>query len=106
MRVPSYQVLAALIAQPELINATGKGVRRHAKRKASLFINPELVQCLRRRFKKNNLPPHLSIEHASLLIASLGGHLPRNGPPGWQTLGAGYQRLLELTSSSQFQLPL
>lgn len=28
-------------------------------------------------------------------IAGLGGHLPRNGHPGWQTLGRGMERLLE-----------
>jgi hypothetical protein len=30
-----------------------------------------------------------------LAIAGLGGHLKRNGSPGWQVLGRGYQRLLD-----------
>ena len=29
-------------------------------------------------------------------IAALGGHLKRNGPPGWQTLHRGYQDLIML----------
>jgi len=32
---------------------------------------------------------------ALLAIAGLGGHLKRNGFPGWQVLGRGYQRLLD-----------
>jgi hypothetical protein len=28
-----------------------------------------------------------------LCIASVGGHLARNGLPGWQSLGLGFQRL-------------
>jgi hypothetical protein len=31
-----------------------------------------------------------------LAIAKLGGHLKRNGDPGWITLGRGYERLLIL----------
>lgn len=30
-----------------------------------------------------------------LAIANLGGHLKRNGPPGWQTLSHGYEELLK-----------
>ena len=26
-----------------------------------------------------------------LAMASLGGHIPNNGPPGWIVLGRGYQ---------------
>jgi len=29
-----------------------------------------------------------------LAIAALGGHIKYNGPPGWQTLGAGMDYLL------------
>jgi hypothetical protein len=37
-----------------------------------------------------------SINEAMLAIARLGGHLPSNGPPGWQVLGRGYFKLLDL----------
>lgn len=33
---------------------------------------------------------------ALTLLARLGGHLKSNGPPGWQTLGRGYETLLSL----------
>jgi hypothetical protein len=34
-----------------------------------------------------------SVEQAMLAIAAQGGHLKRNGPPGWQTLGRGLEKL-------------
>lgn len=37
-----------------------------------------------------------SARDALLAIAKLGGHLKHNGPPGWQVLGRGYLKLLEL----------
>ena len=33
-----------------------------------------------------------------LEVAALGGHLKHNGEPGWQSLGAGYERLMLLTA--------
>jgi hypothetical protein len=37
-----------------------------------------------------------SARDALLAIAKVGGHLKHNGPPGWQVLGRGYLKLLEL----------
>lgn len=37
-----------------------------------------------------------TVRHALLAVARLGGHLKRNGEPGWQTLGRGYLELLAL----------
>jgi hypothetical protein len=45
---------------------------------------------------KKQLPANLSVRDAMLAIAKLGGHLKRNGDPGWITLGRGYERLLIL----------
>ena len=51
---------------------------------------------------------------AMLAVAKLGGHLKRNGDPGWITLGRGYERLLTLeegwklarsANSRKFSLP-
>jgi hypothetical protein len=42
---------------------------------------------------KRPLPPKPSVEQALLAIAAQGGHLKRNGPPGWQTLGRGLEKL-------------
>ena len=33
---------------------------------------------------------------AMMAVASMGGHIKANGPPGWMILGRGWQRLLEL----------
>jgi hypothetical protein len=35
-----------------------------------------------------------SAEEALAVVAGLGGHIKHNGPPGWQTLAAGYMELL------------
>lgn len=40
------------------------------------------------------LPEKPTIQDALSAIARLGGHLRRNGPPGWQVLGRGYTELL------------
>ena len=42
---------------------------------------------------KQPLPRKPSVEQALLAIAAQGGHLKRNGPPGWQTLGRGLEKL-------------
>jgi hypothetical protein len=42
------------------------------------------------------LPPPKTIAQAMLHLARLGGHIKNNGPPGWQTLSWGYEKLLVL----------
>lgn len=37
--------------------------------------------------------PPRTAEQAAYAVAKLGGHLKRNGRPGWQTLGRGFERL-------------
>lgn len=49
-----------------------------------------------RKFSDLRLPSRPSIRQIVWAIASMGGHLKRNGEPGWQTLGRGWRRLLEL----------
>ena len=36
-----------------------------------------------------------TVEQALLAVAALGGHLKRNGPPGWKVLLRGMTRLLD-----------
>jgi hypothetical protein len=43
-----------------------------------------------------NLQPPRSVADALKHLARLGGHIKNNGPPGWQTLGWGYEKLLTL----------
>lgn len=45
--------------------------------------------------QRQNLAEEASASDALFAIAALGGHLKRNGDPGWITLGRGYHRLLE-----------
>lgn len=42
------------------------------------------------------LPPEPNASDALLAVAKLGGHIRNNGPPGWQVIGRGYERLLLL----------
>jgi hypothetical protein len=50
------------------------------------------LELLRHKLKLKQLP--LTAEAATFAIAKLGGHLKRNGPPGWLTLGRGLESLL------------
>lgn len=43
---------------------------------------------------KVEMPANPSAQDALRAVAQLGGHLKRNGPPGWQILGRGYDSLL------------
>jgi hypothetical protein len=46
-----------------------------------------------RRASNHRLPGVPTVRDVLLAIARLGGHLERNGEPGWQTLGRGYEEL-------------
>ena len=63
--------------------------------KASLILSKLQIQLLRRA-SNIKLPRVLTMNTALIAIAALGGHLKRNGSPGWITLLRGYQRLLTL----------
>lgn len=43
------------------------------------------------------LPDQPTVRDVLLAVAALGGHLKRNGEPGWLTLGRGYEELQALT---------
>jgi hypothetical protein len=58
------------------------------------------VLVLRAISKRVALPARPTTEQAMLAIAGLGGHLKRNGLPGWQTLGYGYQRLIDAIAAT------
>jgi hypothetical protein len=52
----------------------------------------EVLQAVARR----PMPDRPTVKEAMLAIAGLGGHLPRNGDPGWIVLGRGMHDLLVL----------
>lgn len=48
-----------------------------------------------RHIARKPLPDKPTARDVWLAVAALGGHLKRNGDPGWQTLGYGYDKLRE-----------
>jgi hypothetical protein len=64
-----------------------------AHRPAKDIMTPLQLKILRKQSKRP-LPRSLNVADALVAIAALGGHLKRNGPPGWLTLSRGYERLL------------
>lgn len=57
-------------------------------------LRPSLLECLRAHPKARKLSENPTAEEALAVIAGLGGHIKYNGPPGWETLAAGYITLL------------
>ena len=62
---------------------------------ASAILSSVELQVLRHAAEKP-LPNNPTLRDAMLAIARLGGHLKRNGEPGWLVLGRGYLKLLDL----------
>ena len=62
---------------------------------ASEVLRKSLLDCLRAHPKARKLSASPSAEEALAAVAALGGHQKHNGPPGWQSLAAGYMKLLQ-----------
>lgn len=60
------------------------------------LLTPLEFRILTRAIPKAKLQADADITQCTAAIAKLGGHLPRNGPPGWQTLHAGWRQLQDL----------
>lgn len=69
-----------------------------SKTKAHRLLTPDEMFVLG---KKSNLQDNASIQDALLAIAKLGGHLKRNGPPGWIVLLRGLHKLQLLCDALQ-----
>jgi hypothetical protein len=61
---------------------------------AEEIATPLQIEILR-TMGQRPVPPKATALEVLLAIAGLGGHLKRNGFPGWQVLGRGHQRLLD-----------
>lgn len=62
---------------------------------ASSVLSARRLETLRIAARKRRpLPANPTVRDAFLAIAALGGHLKRNGRPGWKTLRRGLDRLL------------
>jgi hypothetical protein len=69
---------------------------RHApKRPATGVLTSSQLEVLH-AVAKRPIPKRPTVQQAMLAIAGLGGHLPRNGDPGWLVLGRGMHDLLLL----------
>jgi len=66
--------------------------RKSPELAAKTIVTDVQLKLLRHKLNLKELPK--TVGDAALAIAKLGGHLKRNGPPGWQTLGRGLQSLL------------
>ena len=51
-----------------------------------------------RHLAKKKLPPMPTVREAFLAVAALGGHLKRNGNPGWMVLWKGWTRLVDVAA--------
>ena len=69
---------------------------RHAPdRPATDALTPSQLAVLQ-AMAKRPIPKRPTVQEAMLAVAGLGGHLPRNGDPGWLVLGRGMHDLLLL----------
>jgi len=67
-------------------------------------LSPSEFQVLRAKTKSPKLGPDATVLECHLAIARLGGHLKRNGRPGWQTLQGGWRELQTLVEGARLIL--
>jgi hypothetical protein len=71
--------------------------REEPTKPTPLIFSDSLLACLRfmlRQRKRPDLSEAPTAAEIFLGIAAVGGHLKRNGPPGWAVIGRGYDKLL------------
>lgn len=75
--------------------------RTHSCAPASSAFDEICIQLLHRDRATRGMRPPKTVADAVALLARLGGHIKNNGPPGWMTLGRGYEKLLILKAGWQ-----
>jgi hypothetical protein len=96
-QLESFESITTLLALCYPIACEILSLRSRARQPdlpAAAALRPSLLHCLRAHPKARPLPENPTAEQAMSVIAGLGGHIKHNGPPGWQTLAAGYAVLL------------
>lgn len=78
--------------------------REEPKESADFVLSVHELKVLRARVPEAKLPKRPSIKQVTAAIARLGGHVRSNGPPGWQVLGRGFEKLLVLTEGYRLAL--
>jgi Transposase DNA-binding/Transposase DDE domain len=97
-QLESFESITTLLALCYPIACEILRLRSHARQThvlASAVMRPSLLKCLRQHPKARPLSKEPSMEEALAVIAGLGGHIKHNGPPGWQTIAAGYMTIQE-----------
>jgi hypothetical protein len=78
----------------ELLRVRSRARQTTALPAAEVFRGSQL-DCLRAHPKARKFSENPTAQQVLEVIAALGGHQKHNGPPGWETLAAGYVKLLE-----------
>jgi hypothetical protein len=93
-----YRALALFLPVAWWLLALRTRSRTDPEQPADTMVSPMQLRCLRAALSKLRveLPPVPSVRDALLGIARLGGHIPRNGEPGWIVISRGYHELLLL----------
>lgn len=86
------KTLALLIPVAWNLLAIRDVARINPKAPASTVFSERQLSLLR-SLGKRPVPKNATVEQAILAVAAEGGHLLRNGPPGWQSIGIGLERL-------------
>lgn len=92
-QLESFESITTLLALSYPIACELLRLRSRARQPglpASEVMRPTLIACLRAHPSARPLSAHPTAEETLGVIAALGGHIKWNGPPGWQTLAAGY----------------
>jgi Transposase DNA-binding/Transposase DDE domain len=63
---------------------------------ATAALSARQLHLLRATPRGARLPPAATVCEALAVIATLGGHLRQNGPPGWLVLARGFQKLQDM----------
>jgi hypothetical protein len=97
-QLESFNSITTLLALCYPIACELLRVRSRARQgglQAAEVLRESLLDCLRAHPKARRLSQAPTAQEALAAIAGLGGHQKHNGPPGWETLAAGYMKLLE-----------
>jgi hypothetical protein len=73
---------------------------------ASMILSDFEVKVLQNLTPKYPWPKKITVKDVYYAIALLGGHLKRNGKPGWLVIGRGMTRLLDALSTARLLLSL
>lgn len=96
-QLESFESITTLLALCYPVACELLRVRSRARERgipaSEVFRSTELA-CLRAHPDARPLRDNPTADEVLAVIAGLGGHIKHNGPPGWQTLAAGYMKLL------------